>query len=60
MIDLFVNGESRQVAQDATITSLLAELSLLDRRIAVERNGATAQPAPLREDRPLVIAGRFC
>lgn len=37
-IAITVNGESRQVARGTTITELLAELGLADRRVAVERN----------------------
>jgi sulfur carrier protein len=37
-IEVTVNGEPRRIAAGATITALLAELGLADRRVAVERN----------------------
>jgi len=33
-----VNGESRTVAHGTTVTALIDELGLADRRVAVERN----------------------
>ena len=36
-IDVTVNGEARHCAEGTTITALLAELGLADRRVAVER-----------------------
>jgi thiamine biosynthesis protein ThiS len=37
-IDIVVNGEPRRVAAGITVSGLLAELGLADRRVAVERN----------------------
>ncbi len=37
-MDIVVNGETRTVGEGATVLSLLAELSLPDSRVAVERN----------------------
>lgn len=37
-IQIEVNGQPRQVAPGTTVTGLLAELGLADRRVAVERN----------------------
>lgn len=37
-IEITVNGESRQVADGATVADLLAELRVQSRRVAVERN----------------------
>ena len=37
-IDVTVNGEARQCAVGTSITALLAELGLAERRVAVERN----------------------
>ena len=39
MIRITVNGEQRQLADDATVAVLLETLSLNGRRLAVERNG---------------------
>lgn len=39
MIELTVNGERRQAAEHSSVASLLKELSLAERRVAVERNG---------------------
>ena len=39
MIELTVNGEPQQAADHSTVASLLKELSLAERRVAVERNG---------------------
>ena len=35
---IVVNGESRQVAVDATVAALLSDLELDPRQVAVERN----------------------
>ncbi len=37
-MDIVVNGETRTVRDGATVLSLLADLSLPDSRVAVERN----------------------
>lgn len=37
-INIVVNGEPRRVAAGTTVTGLLSELGLADRRVAVERN----------------------
>ncbi len=37
-MDIVVNGETRTVREGATVLSLLADLSLPDSRVAVERN----------------------
>ncbi len=37
-MDIVVNGETRTVREGATVLSLLAELSLPESRVAVERN----------------------
>jgi sulfur carrier protein len=39
MIQLSVNGQSRQFAPGANIAHLIDELALVGKRIAVERNG---------------------
>ncbi len=38
MMKIFVNGEARQVQEDCTISTLLADLGLEKGRVAVERN----------------------
>lgn len=38
-ITLSINGEAREVPADATIASLIADLGLVGRRLAVEVNG---------------------
>lgn len=43
---LVVNGQSREVADGATIAQLLVELKLPDRQVAVEVNG---QVVPRRD-----------
>ncbi len=37
-MEIILNGESRQIAEQATISDLIAELQLLGRRLAVEVN----------------------
>lgn len=39
MITLVLNGEARQFTAPLTVSDLLAQLDLLGKRIAVERNG---------------------
>ncbi|MEC5398529.1 sulfur carrier protein ThiS [Uliginosibacterium sp. H1] len=39
MLQLQVNGEARQAPVGATVATLLDELSLTGKRVAVERNG---------------------
>ena len=39
MIQLSVNGETRQIAPGASLAGLIDELALAGKRIAVERNG---------------------
>nr|WP_156872471.1 sulfur carrier protein ThiS [Ketobacter sp. MCCC 1A13808] len=38
LIQITVNGDTRQVAGDCTVTQLLADMALAGKRIAVERN----------------------
>jgi thiazole synthase len=37
-MEIYVNGEKRQVGEGTTVLSLLRDLSLPDTRVAVERN----------------------
>jgi sulfur carrier protein len=37
-IDIVINGETRTVVQGTTVSALIGELGLGDRRVAVERN----------------------
>ena len=37
-IEIVVNGTPRRVARGTTVLTLIAELGLADRRVAVERN----------------------
>ena len=39
MIEVSVNGETRQVPPDATVAVLLDDMQLTGKRLAVERNG---------------------
>ncbi|MDB5801097.1 MAG: thiamine biosynthesis protein ThiS [Rhodocyclales bacterium] len=39
MLQLTINGESRQFVSVTSISDLLIELSLIGKRVAVERNG---------------------
>ena len=39
MIQLSVNGETRQIAPGASLAGLIDDLALAGKRIAVERNG---------------------
>lgn len=39
MISLSVNGEARQLPASSTVSDLLAQLALVGKRVAVERNG---------------------
>ncbi len=44
-MEIVVNGETRTVRDGATVLSLLAELSLPESRVAVERNRAIVRKA---------------
>ncbi|MGE5190042.1 MAG: sulfur carrier protein ThiS [Gemmatimonadota bacterium] len=44
-MDIVVNGERRAVREGATVLSLLADLSLPESRVAVERNRAIVRRA---------------
>ncbi len=44
-MEIVVNGEARTVGEGATVLSLLAELSLPESRVAVERNRAIVRKA---------------
>lgn len=37
-MEIFVNGESRQLAEGTTVRQLLEEMALADKRLAVEVN----------------------
>jgi sulfur carrier protein len=39
MLQLIVNGESREFSASLSVAQLLGELSLVGKRVAVERNG---------------------
>ena len=39
MLELKINGETRQFAEALTVSGLIAELGYTGKRIAVERNG---------------------
>ena len=39
MIQLCVNGESRRLGTDASVSQLLESLALAGKRVAVEKNG---------------------
>jgi sulfur carrier protein len=38
MIDIELNGESKQLSAETTVAQLLAQLGLADKRVAVEYN----------------------
>ena len=38
-MNIHINGESRQIQQATTVSALLEELGLAEKRVAVERNG---------------------
>ncbi len=44
-MEIFVNGETRQIGEGATVQLLLRELSLPDTRVAVERNRSLVRKA---------------
>jgi thiamine biosynthesis protein ThiS len=44
-MDIVVNGEQRKVMEDATVLSLLRDLSLPETRVAVERNRSLVRKA---------------
>ena len=48
-----VNGKAHECSSDATVTDLLAQLSLTGRRVAVERNGEIVP----RSQHPTVLLG---
>ncbi|WP_184034093.1 sulfur carrier protein ThiS [Chitinivorax tropicus] len=39
MIEVMINGQPRHFAAAVSLTGLLAELDLLGKRVAIERNG---------------------
>jgi len=39
IMNLHINGERRKVANGLTVSALLEELGLAERRVALERNG---------------------
>ena len=39
MLEIKINGETRQFAEALTVTGLIAQLGYTGKRIAVERNG---------------------
>jgi sulfur carrier protein len=39
VIDILVNGETRQIPAPATVSVLLEQMQLTGKRLAVERNG---------------------
>jgi len=39
IMNLHINGERRKVADGLTVSALLEELGLAERRVALERNG---------------------
>ena len=53
MIQLSVNGESRNIAPGANVACLLDELALAGKRVAVERNGEIV-PRSRYAETPLV------
>ncbi len=44
-MEIFVNGEMRQIGEGATVLLLLRELSLPETRVAVERNRSLVRKA---------------
>ena len=52
-MEIFLNGKPREVAAGATVASLLVELGLDPRQLAVERN---LELAPRAEHRSTVLA----
>lgn len=53
MINVSVNGESRTLPAPATVASLLAQMELTGKRVAVEKNGDIV-PRSQHEHTPLV------
>jgi len=39
MLDIQINGESRQIAASSSVLNLLESMALVGKRVAVERNG---------------------
>jgi sulfur carrier protein len=39
MLDIKINGESRQIAASSSVLNLLESMALVGKRVAVERNG---------------------
>ena len=39
MIELSINGESKQIAPHTTVAQLIEQMNLAGKRLAVERNG---------------------
>ena len=39
MLEVTINGDSRQFGRDLAVTELLAELALAGKRVAIEKNG---------------------
>ena len=51
MIQLIVNGESRQFDRDITVSQLLETMALGDKRVALERNGEIVPRSHFSEQR---------
>lgn len=58
MIELTINGTQRQFAEPLNVTELVANLDLLGKRIAVERNGDIV-PRSQFSDTPLASGDRL-
>lgn len=58
MIDIFLNGEPRQVAAGQTLAGLIEQLGYTGKRIATERNGEIV-PKSQYADTPLAAGDRL-
>ena len=52
MLQLTINGEARAFARSMNVSELLAELALIGKRIAIERNGEIV-PRAMHAETPL-------
>lgn len=57
-MNIHINGQARDIADDLNVSGLLAELGMADKRVAVERNGELV-PKSLHAEQTLTEGDRI-
>jgi sulfur carrier protein len=57
-MNIHINGQARDIADDLNVSGLLAELNMADKRVAVERNGELV-PKSLHAEQTLAEGDRI-